>query len=575
MQLDRLENSIDQSAARVAVSWYPLDWLDSRFFVDVSSLATQSYGDQLTNATDEALEFLRAYDPTIEDDPFNHSNSQDLPGIYERTTRTASTVNAMSFGALGPVNDLNLSSVSSVSSYDQPASYDLENTPADIIRLDFDIRYRQLTQELRLNGVFENLLGRNWALDVIVGGYYSQADLDADIRIDAGEHLLAYAASEPGTEAIFGESAPGGVSQSEVLNQLGLNPTDVLGAPLAGNDGSSFIMRQQSSGGALFFDASLDFGDRVTAALGYRVGEETKRVSMQAVSRGAGLTSAAIGIEDYDERLSRTESERSPKASLTFRWTDDVSLFANVAKGFKGGGYNFTAFTDRELQFEPERATTSEVGLKSSLFSDTLSLNVTAFRSEFENLQVQTFNGSTFVVENAASSRSQGVEIDANWLSPWPALSILASAGYLDATYLAYPNAPAPGEPEAVQDLTGQPLANAPTWTASLTPQVDVPLTWLPDQVLAASFAIDLLYQGDQFLDTDLDPVSFQSGYTVVNARLGVSSEATGWQFQLAGRNLTDADALTLVFDHPVLPRSYSSRQLAPRQLYAQLQFSY
>ena len=92
-------------------------------------------------------------------------------------------------------------------------------------------------------------------------------------------------------------------------------------------------------------------------------------------------------------------------------------------EGFKAGGFDLDAFTfpfiTGTLGFEPEEVTAYEVGARMDLLGGNARLNVTAFRSEYENLQVAVFNGVIgFNTANAAESRSQGVEVEVHGLSP-------------------------------------------------------------------------------------------------------------------------------------------------------------
>src|ERR1043166_8903782 len=111
------------------------------------------------------------------------------------------------------------------------------------------------------------------------------------------------------------------------------------------------------------------------------------------------------------------------------------------------------------------------------------------------------------IVENAASARSRGFEIDLHWLTPLDGLAFYTSVGLADAKYTSYPCAPAAsdsteasgqaachpttstGNPVTdaagqitgtisgfisptppTQDLSGHPLAFAPKWTATMIP---------------------------------------------------------------------------------------------------------
>ena len=112
-------------------------------------------------------------------------------------------------------------------------------------------------------------------------------------------------------------------------------------------------------------------------------------------------------------------------------------------KPAKAGGFDWLYSGDvpSEGIFKPEKALSYEAGLKGLFVDRTLSLDVTFYRTDFNNLQVSIFNGSTnFVVGNAAKSRSQGFEIETNWRAT-PQLTFVASVAYLDSKYVSFPGA--------------------------------------------------------------------------------------------------------------------------------------
>ena len=277
----------------------------------------------------------------------------------------------------------------------------------------------------------------------------------------------------------------------------------------------------------------------------------------------------ALSAEDYQaDDLNRRESDLSPKLSVQYYFNEQSNLFASIARGYKSGGFNASSFGGEDLNFEPEEARTVEAGFKGTFFNSSLQVNATVYRTEFENLQVLAFNGAFFDVKNAATAISDGVEMDFTWLTPLPILRINGSLGLLDARYDSYPAAPAPinNGVDAQQDLSGRRISFAPKQTASLTPTLEFPLFGL-----AVSAAVDVLYQGDQYTDGDLDPVSFSPGYTTYSARLSLASPDMRWALTLGGSNLSDEEVLGQVLDTVFFPGTYNSRQKSGRKLFAAL----
>lgn len=182
------------------------------------------------------------------------------------------------------------------------------------------------------------------------------------------------------------------------------------------------------------------------------------------------------------------------------------------------------------------------------------------------------FNGTFFDVSNAATAYSRGLEADFVWLTPWAPLQIAGAYGWLDARYEAYRDAPAPIQQgiDAEQDLTDQRIAFAPRATATLTPTLSFPLGGL---VLTA--AVDLLYQGDQFVDTDLDPNTYVPATTRYAGRFTLGSQSERWSLTLGGTNLTDERVLNQVTDTPFFPGTYQAQLASGRQLFGALNLQF
>src|SRR3546814_1452157 len=62
--------------------------------------------------------------------------------------------------------------------------------------------------------------------------------------------------------------------------------------------------------------------------------------------------------------------------------------------------------------------------------------------------------------------------------------------------------------------------------------------TLLPGGALA-TFAVDVLYRSDRYVDVDLAPEKRQRQTTEVNARIVLGSRRGSWLLSLAARNLT------------------------------------
>ena len=106
-------------------------------------------------------------------------------------------------------------------------------------------------------------------------------------------------------------------------------------------------------------------------------------------------------------------------------------------------------------------------------------VNGTLFYIDYDDFQAQGFDGANITVRNAGSLESKGFELDVVYV-PNANLTLGTAVGYNDAEYDDFDT----GEctvrqiveitggnpfipPNCVQDLTGEPLDNAPEWTVS------------------------------------------------------------------------------------------------------------
>ena len=137
-----------------------------------------------------------------------------------------------------------------------------------------------------------------------------------------------------------------------------------------------------------------------------------------------GNSTSALNLLDLNDKFS--ESQWTGTAVLSWKPIDPLLVYASYAKGYKAGGYNLdrsdlgSAIFPRSnanaanLSFEPEKVDSYEVGAKLKLRG--FSLNVAAFREEFKSFQLNTFNGSVFVVQNINACKTDlgGADQDAS-----------------------------------------------------------------------------------------------------------------------------------------------------------------
>jgi len=97
----------------------------------------------------------------------------------------------------------------------------------------------------------------------------------------------------------------------------------------------------------------------------------------------------------------------------------DALLYATVAEGYRPGGANYVnsvqaaAIDPRYFGYDPDKATSYEIGIKTMLLDDRLRLNASLYRIDWEDIQLSTRVGAGFEARvNGDDARIDGLEVD-------------------------------------------------------------------------------------------------------------------------------------------------------------------
>jgi len=263
---------------------------------------------------------------------------------------------------------------------------------------------------------------------------------------------------------------------------------------------------------------------------------------------------------------SRTEEEFSGVLALHHRFSDMISGYVSASRGYKAGGFNldrdYSGYTQTgpnsfdisyNTGFDPEFVTSFEAGLKTQWFNNALLLNIALFTNEYENYQLNTYNGVSFQVASIPEVESTGAEIDMSWRTPVEGLTLAASAAYVDATYGSDTGWVADSynpyqRTNVLGRLPGARLTNAPEWTVTGSTTFEQPIG---DDWLGMAY-LDFRYTSEQITGSDLNPGKAQPEYWLVNARLGIGRQDERWGLELWARNLLDEAYQQIAFDVPL-----------------------
>ncbi|QFT77495.1 MULTISPECIES: TonB-dependent receptor [unclassified Erythrobacter] len=465
---------------------------------------------------------------------------------------------------LGPVT---LTSVTGLSNFKFLQNHDVDFLPVDFIQNRDQEELDMFSQELRFATDFDgpvNFLG---------GVYYEKQDLNLNaITLFNGD--------------------------------FGVLPASILpGGLLRAGQFTNFDQNAETI--AAFGEASIDLSDTLTLEVGFRYSHDEKDVQKRvAIGTGdtnnfqilvqpedtigspdlptyVGAAAAAGGADGANAAAtfagllgrfahilndSRSEDHLDPSVKLRWKYSPYGSAYISYSEGYKSGGYNFgpesADVAGNPLpghEFEDEGVQAWEFGIKHE-FGNSARLGFIVFRSDFENLQVTSFNGTAFVVGNAAELRVQGVEVDGQLLIT-DDLELGGAIAYLDHEFQSFPTAgcsvlelnlatcPNSGGP-GTKDLSGQRGSFAPEWSGNAY------LDYTRDfDSFTLSSRVTVNFKDEMFLDTDLDPNAYQSGYAKIDAHIGV--EFDRFELRVFGRNLTNKATYTASVDAPLSPGVY------------------
>jgi iron complex outermembrane receptor protein len=240
----------------------------------------------------------------------------------------------------------------------------------------------------------------------------------------------------------------------------------------------------------------------------------------------------------------------SPEATIAYRPSHDLTIFASYKHGFLSGGFNsgssnFAA--NPNLSYLPETIKGGEVGAKAAMLDGALRVTAAAYIYNVSDLQVSGYTNTTSVITNAGAARIKGAESDFSYRTPVDGLSIHGAAAYNEGRYTKFPGAPCyngqtiaesctlvNGNPE--QNLSGTELIRAPKWNIYGGFDVDRGI----GGGLKLGLSTNVSYSSSFLTDDTSDPRGREPAYTLLDSSLLVTNEAGRWEWALIGRNLTD-----------------------------------
>ncbi|MGE0623756.1 MAG: TonB-dependent receptor [Pseudomonadales bacterium] len=305
---------------------------------------------------------------------------------------------------------------------------------------------------------------------------------------------------------------------------------------------------------AVYGQASYDFSDsglpiRLTA--GVRYTDDEKKIDEYQQ-----IPAFLVDLAAQDEL---SWDEWTGKLGIDWFISEDVLGYFTYSHGYKGGGFSMGQFDS----YLPEFVDSYEVGLKTTFMEGRAQVNTAAFYYDYEDLQVNFLNFTSFITNNAAEATIGGVEVESTFLVT-DNLMLGGSFTWLDAEYDEYIFSEGP----PVIDLSGERLNRAPEYTVALTAQYDFQLGrngvltartdyYWQDEVYYRPQNIQR-HRADDFYNWDARLV-----WTTADARFTVDAFIRNITDEDALRSITISDGLSTgnnTFDSYYPPRTYGLR---------------
>ncbi len=420
-----------------------------------------------------------------------------------------------------------LYSLTAFEGYSQDYGFDFDGTPAPFgdpnlnANLHYDRDFSQVSEELRA----QTEIGR---VNLLIGAHAAWEDFSQDYLIWCG--------------ALDPETLLGTCPYVGAAGRVGRDPASP-GAALS----LLTHIEQTRKTAALFTYNDIDLTDRLTLTLGGRYTYE------DIEGEGYGLHVFDDGVEGLNNRdglgpaigENQIEENRfTGNAALRYAVSDETSVYASFASGYKSGGFNgevqnnATHWQDEGL-FGAETVNAYELGFKTA--SETATFSAAFFYQDYNDPQARIFvdfslPGGGRITSNSLSNLdaavSYGIDADASW-SPASGLDLAASVTWLETEI----RQDSDGAGNAAL-FDGNPLPFAPEISGTLFARYE----WRLAQQMRAALQANAKAKSAIYLDAEGLAARRQGGYATLDAAATLYLDAAGLELGLWGRNLTDRD---------------------------------
>ncbi|MDA0977319.1 MAG: TonB-dependent receptor [Proteobacteria bacterium] len=424
--------------------------------------------------------------------------------------------------------NLTLVSTTGYRQMDEYRIYDFDGSAAPFITIERWNEYDQFSEELRIDGKYENF-------SFTTGLYYFQNEFEQDWATGGQFWGILFGPAlspQPNWEACQADVNIFGVACDREIASYPTNTTSLA---------QILFETQETTSYAVFAQGDWNFAENWTLTAGIRWTREEKdfiagQAYLTAIERQRNRA-------HYDfANLDKTWTEVSPKIGLTYRLNDDAIVYGSYSEGFHSGGFFGVNQNVRDFnrdQYEPEISESYELGYKATLLNNRLLLNVSLFQNDFidkqeASVQVDpTTQTVATVFSNAADAEYKGYELETQFVVN-ENLRVFLNYGYLDASYDEFFTDINTSDGQTIiEDASFLTPRNAPKYTIGLGGTATFQIGQGNLEIYTKWTEIDEVESN--LLNTDLGRVAKREDLT---ASIGYFTE--NWSVVAFGINLTD-----------------------------------
>lgn len=395
------------------------------------------------------------------------------------------------------------------------AGMDLDGSPLNFLHTSFTMNQWQFSQELQLNGS-----AMDKKLNYVLGAYFFK---------EAG-NLHDYVTFAEGLLQVDGPNDLA-TKNYAFFGQIDYRPVEQFGITIGGRytkEDKTFEGFQSDANGLTY---------KILNQVGVPQCASINPIS-DACRIAAGFPNQGQPLRYYVAGTQRKSfNDFSPKIGVQYHPNDDVMLYASWSKGYKTGGWTTRLSNPLPTapDFNEEKATTWEAGLKSTLLDRRLQVNAAAFLTNYKGIQLNFQQGVSPTIQNAGDARIKGFEVEVV-AAPTDGFLINASVGYTDAYYTAVlAGAQVAANPFQAGVFPGADLPKTPKWKFNVSPRYELSMGGDARLVVLA----DWTHTTSLWNDTERAYLLQRGPTDIVNGNITYKS-GNHWELTVGMTNITD-----------------------------------